>query len=307
MITCESWGDYRLYTMRSDTVTAQFTDVGAAIVSLKIKGRESVIGHRTAEEYLALGGCLGATVGRYANRIRGAAFTLNGKTYSLTANEGRNTLHGGTDGLPHHKRRWESTIDGEALRFTLVSPDGDNGFPGAVTATVSYTLLPDGLRVDYEAESDADTHYAPTNHSYFDLSGRGNCLEATLQLNADRYLAIDAEKLPLAAEPVQGTRFDFLAPRKVAEDYDHAFVLSGSPACTLTDGGRTMRIFTDFPAIQVYTGGGLGADHKPREALALEPEFYPDSPNHPEFPSTVLRKGERFHKYIEYRFDENEK
>lgn len=303
MITGTEWGGYTLYTMENENVRAQLTDVGATIVSLQYKGRETVIGHKTPQEYIELGGCLGATIGRYANRIRGAAFDLNGVHYTLTANEGRNQLHGGTAGQQHHRRRWESRIDGDALRFTLVSPDGDNGFPGCLTATVSYTLLPDGLRVDYEAETDADTHYAPTNHSYFDLSGKGNCLDAVLQLNADRYLAIDAEKLPVSIDPVQGTRFDFLAPRKVAEDYDHAFVLSGSPACTLTDGGLTLRIFTDLPAIQVYTGSGLKADHKPNEALALEPEFYPDSPNHPEFPSTVLRKGEHFHKYIEYRYE----
>lgn len=302
MITCRAWGGCKLYTMENGNVTAQFTDIGAAIVSLKIGGRETVIGHERPEQYLELGGCLGATVGRYANRIGGAAFTLNGVSYKLPANEGRNTLHGGLEGLPYHKRRWEGAIEGETLCFTLVSPDGDNGFPGRLTAKVRYTLLADGLRADYEAESDADTHYAPTNHSYFDLSGRGDCLAATLQINAERYLAVDAEKLPVAAEPVEGTRFDFRAPRKVAEDYDHAFVLSGSPACVLSDGGLSLRIYTDFPAIQVYTGAGLGGDHKAREALALEPEFYPDSPNHPEFPSTLLKKGERFHRYIEYRF-----
>ena len=303
MISVKAWGGYKLYTMENEYVCAQFTDIGAAIVSLKIRGRETVIGHEKPEQYLELGGCLGATVGRYANRIRGAAFTLNGVDYKLTANEGCNQLHGGNEGQPHHKRRWDGAIEGDGLRFTLVSPDGDNGFPGCVTETVVYTLLPDGLRVDYEGKSDADTHYAPTNHSYFDLSGRGNCLEATLQLNADRYLRIDGEKLPIAVEPVEGTRFDFREPRPVGEDYDHAFVLCDSPACTLTDGGLSLRIYTDFPAIQVYTGSGLGADHRRNEALALEPEFYPDSPNHPEFPSTILRKGETVHKYIEYRFE----
>ena len=303
MITAKAWGDYTLYTMENENITAQLTDLGATIVSLKYKGQETVIGHEKPEQYIELGGCLGATIGRYANRIRAAAFTLNGVAYTLSANEGRNQLHGGLEGLPHHKRRWESAVEGDALRFTLLSPDGDNGFPGAVTETVIYTLLPDGLRVDYEGESDADTHFAPTNHSYFDLSGERNCLEATLQLNAEHYLAIDSEKLPVSVDPVEGTRFDFRKPRKVAEDYDHAFVLSGSPACTLTDGGLTLRIFTDFPAIQVYTGAGLKADHKPNAALALEPEFYPDSPNHPEYPSTLLKKGEKMHKYIEYRYE----
>lgn len=303
MITCKPWGDYQLFTMENEAVSATLTDIGAAIVSLKFKGRETVLGHETPEQYLTLGGCLGATVGRYANRIGGAAFTLNGVDYRLTANEGRNQLHGGLEGLPHHKRRWTAELDADALRFTLLSPDGDNGFPGCITETVVYTLLPDGLRADYSGESDADTHFAPTNHSYFDLSGKRCCLDATLQINAERYLRVDDEKLPVAVEPVEGTRFDFRAPRRVAEDYDHAFVLSGSPACTLSDGGLSLHIVTDFPALQVYTGAGLSGDQRPHGGLALEPEFYPDSPNHPEFPSTVLRKGETMHRFIEYRFE----
>ncbi len=302
MITKESWGDYTLYTLKNENVCAQITDLGAAIVSLKVNGRESVIGHKTPEEYLAMGGqCLGATIGRYANRIGGAAFTLGGRRYALTANEEQNQLHGG-DKSYHHLRRWDAEAAGESLRFTLVSPDGDNGFPGCLTAEVSYSLLPDGLRIDFAAETDADTHYAPTNHSYFDLSGRGDCLSAHFQMNAEAYLEVDEGKIPMEKRPVAGTRFDFRAERAVAEDYDHCFILSGEPACTLSDGGRTLRIFTDFPALQVYTGAYLEGDHMPHAALALEPEFYPDSPNRPDFPSTLLHPGERFHKYIEYRF-----
>ena len=302
MLTKATWGAYTLYTLENETVSANITDLGAAIVSLKVNGQESVIGHKTPEEYIAMGGqCLGATIGRYANRIGGAAFTLNGRRYALTANEGKNQLHGG-DRTYHHLRRWESAEEGETLCFTLVSPDGDNGFPGCLTAEVRYSLLPDGLRIDYSAETDADTHYAPTNHSYFDLSGRGDCLSARFQMNAGEYLTVDEGKIPVEKRPVEGTRFDFRTERAVAEDYDHCFILSGAPACTLSDGGRTLRIFTDFPALQVYTGTYLEGDHKPNAALALEPEFYPDSPNRPDFPGTLLRPGERFHKYIEYRF-----
>ena len=303
MITCRSWGGYTLYTLENELIHAEISDLGATIVSLKYQDKERVIGHATPEEYLNLGGCLGATIGRYANRIGGAAFTLNGVEYKLTANEGKNQLHGGNCSY-YHKRPWKGEVDGETLRFTLISPDGDNGFPGTLTAVVSYRLLADGLRVDYEAETDADTHFAPTNHSYFDLSGKADCLQAQFQLNADEYLAIDAEKIPTAVASVEGTRFDFRAMRPVGEDYDHCCILStGEPACTLRDGDATMRIVTDFPAIQVYTGSGLNGDHPKNAALALEPEFYPDSPNHPEYPSTLLRPGEHFHKYIEYRLE----
>ncbi len=301
MITCKAWGEYTLYTLENEEISAQIADLGATIVSLKYKGKERVIGHAEPQGYLEQGGCPGATIGRYANRIGGAAFTLNGKEYRLVANEGKNQLHGGNQSF-HHRRRWQSRVDGETLRFTLISPDGDNGFPGCVTATVSYSLAGATLRIDYDAESDADTYYAPTNHSYFDLSGKGNCLEAMFQVNADSYLEIDEEKIPTAVTSVERTRFDFREMRPVREDYDHCLILSGSPACTLQDGDTTLRIVTDFPALQVYTGSGLKGAFKKNQALALEPEFYPDSPNHPEYPSTLLRPGEHFHKYIEYQF-----
>ena len=301
MITCRAWGEYSLYTLENERIRAEISDLGATIVSLKYDGKERVIGHAEPQGYLEQGGCPGATIGRYANRIGGAAFTLNGVEYKLVANEGKNQLHGG-DQTYHHKRRWAGEIDGEVLRFTLFSPDGDNGFPGCVTATVSYSLAESTLRIDYDAESDSDTYYAPTNHSYFDLSGNGNCLEAMFQVNADRYLEIDEGKIPTEVKSVEGTRFDFRTMRPVGEDYDHCLILCGSPACTLRDGGTTLEIFTDLPALQVYTGSGLKGDFKVNQALALEPEFYPDSPNHPEYPSTLLRPGEHFHRYIEYKF-----
>ncbi len=301
MITSRAWGEYTLYTLENGVLSVQIADLGATIVSLKYLDKERVIGHASPEGYLEQGGCPGATIGRYANRIGGAAFTLNGTEYKLVANEGRNQLHGGNQSY-HHHRQWVGEIDGETLQFTLFSPDGDNGFPGCVTATVSYRLDGSTLRVDYEAESDSDTHYAPTNHSYFDLSGEGNCLRARFQVNAESYLEVDEEKIPVAVRSVEGTRFDFRTERPVGEDYDHCLILSGSPACTLRDGGTTLEIFTDFPALQVYTGSGLKGDFKPNQALALEPEFYPDSPNHPEYPSTLLRLGDHFHKYIEYKF-----
>ena len=302
MLTKEIWGNFALYTLENDFLCARVSDLGATLISLQYKGQERVIGFETPEDYLASNDFLGATVGRYANRIAGAAFTLDGTRYTLTANEGRNQLHGGTAGLLHSKRRWEASVEGESLRFRLLSPAGDNGFPGEVCESVRYSLSGAVLRLDFEGECDAPTHYAPTNHSYFDLSGRGNCLEAVLQLNAETYLAVDGENIPTSVEAVEGTRFDFREPRPIGENYDHCFVLSGEPACVLTDGDCSMTIRTDFPAIQVYTGSGLSGSHRPNAAVALEPEFYPDSPNHPEYPSTVLRPGERFRKYIEYHF-----
>ena len=307
MIIKEIWGNFSLFTLENEFLRVRVSDLGATLVSLQYKGQERVICYETPEDYLASNDFLGATVGRYANRIAGAAFTLDGKRYTLTANEGRNQLHGGTAGLLHNKRRWEAAIERESLRFSLLSPAGDNGFPGEIKETVRYSLSgATTLRLDFEGECDAATHFAPTNHSYFDLSGHGKCLDAVLQLNADKYLAVDGENIPTAVETVEGTRFDFRQARPIGENYDHCFVLAGEPACVLTDGDCRMTIRTDFPAIQVYTGSGLSGSHRPNAAVALEPEFYPDSPNHPEYPSTVLRPGEVFRKYIEYRFDEND-
>ena len=302
MIRKENWGGYALYILDNDLLSVRISDLGATVVSLRYKGQERVIGFETPEAYLNSNDCLGATIGRYANRIGGAAFTLDGKRCTLTANEGRNQLHGGTAGLPHHKRRWEAAAEGESLRFTLLSPAGDNGFPGEVKESVRYSLSGSTLRLDFEGESDAPTHFAPTNHSYFDLSGQGDCRKAMLQLNAEKYLDVDGENIPTAIRSVEGTRFDFRKSRAVRESYDHCFILAGEPACVLTDGESSLTIVTDFPAVQVYTGDGLSGMHRPNAALALEPEFYPDSPNHPEYPSTVLRPGEKLRKFIEYRF-----
>ena len=304
MISQSSWGDYKRFTLDNGELSVVISDLGATILSLKFRGKERVIGYETPEEYLNGTDYLGATIGRYGNRIAGAAFTLNGKRCQLSANEGKNQLHGGNEGLPHSKRAWKAESDGKALRFTLVSPDGDNGFPGTLTARVTYRLDGATLRIDYEGLSDADTHYAPTNHSYFDLSGAGDCMRAQLQLNAERYLTVDEGLIPVSPAPVEGTRFDFRSSRAVGEDYDHCFVLSGSPACVLRDGGTALRIFTDFPAIQVYTGINLSGKLHRNQAIALEPEAYPNSPNRPDFPSSVLRANESFRRYIEYRFAE---
>ena len=301
MVTKEMHGAYALFTLENEQLRVSVSELGATITALYYGGKNRVLGYEHIETYLEKTDFLGATVGRYANRIGGAAFTLDGVRYTLDANERGNHLHGG--GIePWHKRRWEGETLGESVCFTLRSPAGDNGFPGNLTARVTYRLDGAALRMEYTAETDAPTLFAPTNHSFFDLSGDGNCLKAVLLVNASHYLTVNEQLLPLAVAEVAGTRFDYRQARPIGENLDHCFVLDGEEACTLTDGGVTLTVSTDLPALQVYTGSGLNEPYGSNSGVALEPEFYPDSPNHPDFPSCVLRPGERFSKYIEYRF-----
>ena len=303
MIQKEPFGEYTLFTLSSETLSVSVSTLGATVQRLRYKGRDCVLGYDSPEEYLAGSAYLGATVGRVGNRIGGSTFTLDGVRYALTPNEGENQLHGGPDSFD--RRRWEAEILNEnALRLTLLSPDGDNGYPGTLRAAVTYRVTGGTLRIEFEGESDRDTIFAPTNHMYFDLSGKGQVLENTLWLNAERYVEPGAGLIPTGRLlPAEGD-FDFRSPRRIGRDYDHAFVLSGEHACTLCAGGLQLELWTDFPALQVYTGAFLPPPHAPRQGLALEPEFFPDSPNHPGFSDITLRAGQRFRRWAEYRFEE---
>ena len=300
MIREEAFGDCRLYTLANDELELKVTDLGATVVSLRYRGRETVLGYDSPALYREKGAYLGAAIGRYANRIGGAAFTLNGKRYELPANEGKNQLHGGPASF--EARRWQAEERDDALVFRLFSPDGDNGYPGNLNVSLRYSLDGAVLRLDFEADSDADTVFAPTSHMYFDLSGRGRVLDARLWVNADAYLEVDAGLIPTGRLlPTEGD-FAFDGLRLVERDYDHCFVLRGEHACAMEDGGVCMDVYTDLPAVQIYTGAFLPPPHAANAGLAIEPEFYPDSPNRPEFPSTLLRAGEHFHRWAEYRF-----
>lgn len=303
MVTQAKFGNYTLFTVTAGDLSASVCDLGATLVSLHYRGRETVLGYDSSEAYLAGHDYLGATIGRYGNRIGNARFALNGVEYRLTPNEGPNQLHGGPQAFD--RQRWTVEIpDDAALRFTLCSPDGENGFPGTLNAAVTYRICGDALRIDFEGDSDRDTPFAPTNHSYFDLAGNRRCLEAGLWLGASRYVEPGEGLIPTGRLlPAEGD-FDFHRLRPVSRDYDHAFVLDGTHACTLCAGGLKMELHTDFPAVQIYTGSGLNAPFGKNAGLAIEPEFFPDSPNRPDFPDTVLRAGEHFHRWAEYRFSE---
>lgn len=302
---------------------------GASVRSIAVPDRDGHIrdvclGYEGAMDYAAQGGCLGSVVGRYANRIAGAAFTLNGVTYPLLANEGPNTCHGG--GLGYHKRWWHIVPKGEdAVVCRLDSPDGDEGFPGRVQVEVTYTWLDNTLTIDYAAVSDADTILNLTNHAYFNLAGQdgGEVGDHLLTLRAARFTPIGDDKIVTGQlQPVEGTPWDFRQPTPLGErwdspelggGYDHNYCLDGEsgPAATLScpRTGIFMDMTTDRPGCQLYTAGGLGpragkdgARYAPRHGVCLETQNYPNAVNTPAFPSPALKAGERWKSRTVYRF-----
>lgn len=280
--------------------TVSLSTLGAAVSSIVVPDRNGTPGNVCVEA----GGSAGKIIGRYANRIAGGSFELDGTTYQLATNEGRTTLHGGPDGFS--KRTWEvAERSASRLTFVLHSPDGDQGFPGDLTCRATYTWSDDdALRIDCEGTTDKPTVVNLTNHVYFNLSGTPGTPIARyrLQLAASAYTPVDAESIPTGAIlPVDALR-DFRVERTVGnETYDCNFVFDGwngslRPVATLSDpdSGRAIELHTTQPGIQLFTG-------KPG-AIALETQHFADSPHHPAFPSTVLRPGDVFTATTTYRF-----
>jgi aldose 1-epimerase len=298
---------------------------GATLHRLRVPdGTNVVLGLPSVEDYAGRSNrYLGATIGRYANRIGGARLTLDGVAYELRANDGANALHGGPEGF--HRKVWSASVENGSLVLRYASPAGEMGFPGTLAARVAYTLSDDdSLRLDYEATTDAATVVNLTNHTYWNLAGEGSgtILDHELQLNARRYTPVDAELLPSGElAPVAGTPLDFRTPTPIgariddeslagAGGYDHNFVVDRDRDNALVraahvvdpSSGRSLEIFTTEPGIQLYTGnllddtlvGPSGRAYGPHHGVALETQHFPDSPNRPEFPSTVLRPGEVF-------------
>jgi len=296
--------------------------------------RSVVLGCPTPDDYAGQGAYLGATVGRYANRIAQAHIAHGGRDWALTPNPGsRHQLHGGPEGF--HARDWSAAQNGEReIAFSLASRDGDQGFPGTLRVTVIYRLAdPMTLEIETLGEVSAPSPVCITNHAYFNLDGHlGDARQHRLRITAQRYLPVDDELIPEGPlAPVQGTGFDFTRPKRVADDwlrdaqqragagYDHAFLLDpdcsgmNRPAAELAsaDGRLLMQLFTTLPALQLYAGQHLagipshdGTPYGPCPGLALEPQFLPDSPNHPEWPqpSCWLLPGQRYRHFMRYRF-----
>jgi aldose 1-epimerase len=317
---------------------AAITNYGGTVVSLKVADRSGkfedvVLGYDDLDGYATGKAYIGATVGRYANRIAHATFTLDSSTYTLAKNDGDNHLHGG-----FNKRVWTakdvSSSAGQALELTYLSKDGEEGFPGNLPVKVVYTLTDQNeLRIDYTATTDKDTVLNLTNHAYFNLAGQGNgdILQQQIMIKADRFTPIDATSIPTGElRSVKGTPFDFtnstaIGTRidqddpqlKLGRGYDHNWVLNnGTPASLFLaaqaydqHSGRVLEVLTTEPGIQLYTGNFLDGIHgkdgkvyNRRYAFCLETQHFPDSPNHPNFPSAELKPGQHFQSTTVYKF-----
>jgi aldose 1-epimerase len=325
-------------------ITARILSWGALLRSLDVpdrsgKAADVVLGYNDLASYLTKGSYFGVSVGRYANRIRAGRFTLDGQTYTLATNDGPNALHGGAAGFD--KRLWTITAvkGGAAPSVTLryVSPDGEEGYPGTLTATATYTLdATDTLTVTYEATTDKPTIVNLTNHSFFNLAGEGSgrsILDQTLTIPAERFTPVDATLIPTGAHlPVAGTPFDFRKPTVIgartrpgradpsvgARGYHHNWVVPAAPTAEPhlvarvedPESGRILEVASNQPGVQFYAGnflnatvvGKSGLAYRQSDALALEPELFPDTPNQPAFGSARLDPGKTYRNVIAYRF-----
>lgn len=341
-VTTKDWGEtdgkkVQLFTLANKNgVTVSITNYGGIVTSWVTpdkNGNKSsvVVGMESLEDYLKKPPYFGAIIGRYGNRIGDAKFKLDGKTYSLAANNGKNNLHGGNKGFD--KVVWDAAPAADstpALTLTYLSKDGEEGFPGNLKVTVVYTLTDDNeLNIDYKAETDKATPVNLTNHSYFNLTGstENTILNHSLQITADHYTPVDTTLIPTGEiKAVKGTPFDFTKAETIGAridsvpgaspgGYDHNYVLNRKDStlqlvAVLTDttSGRKLEVFTTEPGIQFYSGNFLdgtfvsgGKPVKFRTALCLETQHYPDSPNKPNFPTTILQPGQQYHTVTKYK------
>lgn len=320
---------HRLVNARGDTV--ELLDFGARIRSLTLVlpdgPRSVVLGYGRVEEYLTDRYYIGATVGRYANRIGGARFSLEGREYRLSANEGANHLHGGVEGFD--KRFWEvAESDESSITYRLESPDGDQGYPGNVTAETRFELRDTReLDIRFRAATDAPTYVSLTQHAYFYLDGMNpgrapaTVLEHRLRIPSACFTPTDAEQIPTGQlEKVAGTGLDLRTPIRIGDlvasrdprvrrqrGADHNYVLDDNPAVAaeLTSGRGDLRMIvsTSCPGLQLYTGQHLSAPFLPYAGVCLEAQYFPDAPNQPAFPSVLLRPGEAYEECVTLRFE----
>jgi aldose 1-epimerase len=326
------------YTLKDKALTVKIITFGAHIIQIDAPDRtgkdaDVVLGYTSMDGansgYIADNKTyMGSVVGRYGNRIAKGQFTIDGKQFQVDTNEKGNTLHGGKDGFD--RRNWTAKQIPGGVELTLVSPDGDQGFPGTLTAHVRYTLTGDKLKIAYSATTDKPTVLNLTNHSYFNLAGSGTVLNEVMKIDADRYTPIDSQSIPTGDLPsVAGTPFDFRTPTpigarihadnpqlKLAKGYDHNFVLNPPhtlthPAVVVTDpgSGRTLTVYTTEPGVQFYTGNfldgtftGQTGKEEQYDGFCLETQHFPDSPNHPAFPTTVLRPGQTYNTTTIFQF-----
>jgi len=327
---------FRYTLINKSGASVELGSVGAAIVSINVPDRNGVLkdvvlGYPNALDYFADGPCSGKIPGRYANRIAKGHFTLDGKEYTLPINNGPNHLHGGPKGFQNQV--WDSRIEGDAVEFMYFAQDGEAGYPGNLKVVAHYTWNDDNeLKLTLTAETDAPTVINLTNHVYFNLAGKGTVLNHLLQLNASTWLPTDETLIPTGkVDDVAGTPMDFVNEKPIGRDikadfpalkygkgYDNCFLIDDAQPGQLADAailkdadsGRTLKVTTTQPAVQIYTGNWLkgcpkgmeGQEFNDYDAVAIECQHTPDAPNQSGFPSTVLRPGEVFEEAIIWAF-----
>ena len=328
--------EVRIFSITNEqAMEVRIINYGGIITSIKVPDRvgkldDVVLGHDSLEGYLHRSRYFGALIGRYANRIARGRFTLNGVEYQLAINNGKNHLHGGVRGFD--KVVWQAQEIDDGVQLTYLSKDGEEYYPGNVSATVTYRLNDaNELRIDYHADTDRDTIINLTNHSYFNLAGSGTILDHQLRIEADAFTPIDETLIPTGEiRNVKETPMDFTSPTaigacigkdddqlRIARGYDHNFVLRGDVGTLRTaarvyepQSGRVMEVLTTQPGMQFYSGNYLdgalvgknGRAYIKNSGCCLETQHFPDSPNQPHFPSTVLRPDEKYHHTTIYRF-----
>lgn len=335
--TAPSGGPVFLVELNNGKLSCEIITFGATIRSLIVPDRNGdpvdvVLGYDTLEEYISQDGYLGATVGRFANRIAKGRFRLNGQTYQLAVNNGNNHLHGGLQGFSH--RVWSiDHSDERSVTLSLTSPDGEEGYPGDLKCAVHFELEDNALVIHYHATSDKDTLCNLTNHSYFNLAGHssGPVLDQDIQIFAQQYTPSNAESIPLGViEPVAGTPMDLQTPTPIgshiheefhqllyARGYDHNYVVNGEAGdlrpvaqAYASTTGITMQAETTLPGVHFYTANYLphgrtgkgGCTYAPRHGFCLETQFFPDAPNQPNFPSAILKAREGYDHCTTFRF-----
>ena len=328
MVTKKSFGlvggrQISAYTITGERLEVTVINYGATIQSIRFDGKELVLGYDSVDGYVSTNNYFGATIGRVANRISGGSFVLNGREYRLDCNDGENTLHGGFKGFDKRAFYGEDNGEGEVM-FTLLSKDGDQGMPANLIMRVVYAVEGNALRITYLADSTGDTFWAPTNHSFFFLSGTNASVGDTLlRINARSYTPIDAHSLPTGeVKDVAGTPFDFRNFKRIGQDvgdgdeqiklahggYDHNFALDGEYAATAMGDGIKMDVYTDMPGLQLYTGNFLnntkcrGGSYDALTAFCLEPQFFPDAINRQNFVKPLISRGKEYTHYIKYEF-----
>jgi aldose 1-epimerase len=329
-----------LYTLHNDKgAEARIMTYGGIVVSLKVPDKNGqfgdvVLGYDKLDDYVKNNPYFGAMIGRYGNRIAGGKFTLDGTAYTLATNNGPNALHGGLKGFD--KRVWSAvpreSPDGPSLILNYLSKDGEEGYPGNLQVTAAYTLTRDNaLRLQYTATTDKNTIVNLTQHSYFNLAGKGDILGHVVTMPADHFTSVDATLIPTGElTPVENTPFDFHTPTaigarineaseqlKFGGGYDHNWVINKKPGklglmarVTDPESGRVMDVLSTEPGLQFYSGNFLdgtitgkgGWVYQHRAAFVMEPQHYPDSPNKPQFPSVELKPGQVYQNTIIYRF-----